>query len=59
MVRINPAYANDQQVAVIECLEDPDESMKVKSMELLYVMCRPANVEVCSVMNNVTMIIDF
>lgn len=46
IVRINPKFANEHQVAVIDCLEDPDETLKKKTLELLYKMTKPNNVEV-------------
>mmetsp|Transcript_39384 Transcript_39384/g.111611 ORF Transcript_39384/g.111611 Transcript_39384/m.111611 type:complete len:951 (-) Transcript_39384:233-3085(-) len=46
VVAINPKYAQEQQMAVIDCLEDPDESLKRKTLELLYKMTKPNNVEV-------------
>lgn len=46
VVAINPKYAQEQQMAVIDCLEDPDESLKKKTLELLYKMTKPSNVEV-------------
>ncbi len=46
IVRINPKYATEHQMAVIECLEDPDVTLKKKTLELLYKMTKPDNVEV-------------
>jgi len=46
VVAINPKYAQEQQMAVIDCLEDPDDSLKKKTLELLYKMTKPGNVEV-------------
>lgn len=46
IVRINAKYANEHQLAVIDCLEDPDESLKRKTLELLFKMTNPNNVEV-------------
>lgn len=48
IVRINSNYANEHQLAVIDCLEDPDETLKKKTLELLFKMTSPNNVEVGS-----------
>mmetsp|Transcript_47898 Transcript_47898/g.89251 ORF Transcript_47898/g.89251 Transcript_47898/m.89251 type:complete len:978 (-) Transcript_47898:454-3387(-) len=46
VVRINSKYAVEHQMAVIDCLEDPDDTLKRKTMGLLYQMTKPGNVEV-------------
>lgn len=50
-VRINSKYAVEHQMAVIDCLEDPDDTLKRKTMGLLYQMTKPGNVEVRPPMN--------
>ncbi|URD78533.1 AP-4 complex subunit [Musa troglodytarum] len=46
LIRINPDIAEEHQLAVIDCLEDPDDTLKRKTFELLYKMTKPTNVEV-------------
>ena len=46
IVRINAKYAAEHQMAVIDCLEDPDETLKNKTLQLLHKMTKPGNVEV-------------
>ncbi len=45
IVRDHPQYAADHQMAVIDCLEDPDETLKRKTLGLLYKMTNGVNVE--------------
>ena len=45
LVRVAPALAADHQLAVIDCLEDCDESLRSATLGLLCKMARPANVE--------------
>ena len=54
IVRINPKYAAEHQLAVIDCLEDPDDMLKKKTLELLYKMTKPNNVEVRMVTTCIT-----
>jgi AP-4 complex subunit epsilon-1 len=46
IVQINPAYAIQHQIHVINCLQDPDESIQRKTLTLLYAMTNPKNVTV-------------
>jgi len=46
IVKINPQHAHEHQLAVVNCLEDPDDTLKLKTLELLYKMTRTNNVEV-------------
>jgi hypothetical protein len=46
IVKISPQYAQQHQLAVVDCLEDPDDTLKLKTLELLYRMTKANNVEV-------------
>eukprot|EP01065_Artemidia_motanka_P047938 TRINITY_DN7608_c0_g4_i1.p1 TRINITY_DN7608_c0_g4~~TRINITY_DN7608_c0_g4_i1.p1 ORF type:complete len:1023 (+),score=422.67 TRINITY_DN7608_c0_g4_i1:112-3069(+) len=46
IVLINPAYAVEHQHIVIDCLEDHDETIRRKTLDLLYAMTNENNVEV-------------
>ncbi|KAI5002942.1 hypothetical protein ZWY2020_027592 [Hordeum vulgare] len=46
LIKINADIAEQHQLAVIDCLEDPDDTLKRKTFELLYKMTKSTNVEV-------------
>ncbi|KAF8821991.1 adapter-related protein [Cardiosporidium cionae] len=46
IVQVNPSYATHHQLAVVDCLEDPDETLKRRTLELLYKMTNSKNVVV-------------
>ena len=45
IVENQPQYATQHQLAVMDCLEDSDETLQRKTLDLLYRMTNPVNVE--------------
>jgi AP-4 complex subunit epsilon-1 len=45
IVETHPQYAAQHQMAVMDCLEDGDETLQRKTLDLLYAMTNPVNVE--------------
>lgn len=48
IVESHPQYAAQHQIAVMDCLEDSDETLQRKTLDLLYRMTNPVNVEFIS-----------
>ncbi|KAK4748751.1 hypothetical protein SAY87_015337 [Trapa incisa] len=46
LIKLSPDAAEQHQLAVIDCLEDPDDTLKRKTFELLQKMTKSSNVEV-------------
>ncbi|KAL2901088.1 AP-4 complex subunit epsilon [Bienertia sinuspersici] len=46
LIKLSPEVAEQHQLAVIDCLEDPDDTLKRKTFELLFKMTKSSNVEV-------------
>jgi len=45
IVESHPQYAAQHQMSVMDCLEDSDETLQRKTLDLLYRMTNPVNVE--------------
>lgn len=45
IVETHPQYAAQHQMSVMDCLEDSDETLQRKTLDLLYRMTNPVNVE--------------
>ncbi len=45
IVKIDPKCALNYQTLVVDCLEDTDDTMKVKTLDLLFKMTNKQNVE--------------
>lgn len=48
IVETHPQYAAQHQMSVMDCLEDQDETLQRKTLDLLYRMTNPINVEFIS-----------
>ena len=46
IVKINPKYSLRHQMIVVDCLEDTDETLKRKTLNLLYKMTNTSNIKV-------------
>ena len=45
IVKIDPKYTLDYQNMVVDCLEDADDTLKIRTLDLLFKMTNPQNVE--------------
>lgn len=45
IVKIDPKYTLQYQTLVVDCLEDTDDTLKIKTLDLLYTMTNSVNVE--------------
>uniref|UniRef100_A0A7S3UCP7 Clathrin/coatomer adaptor adaptin-like N-terminal domain-containing protein n=1 Tax=Picocystis salinarum TaxID=88271 RepID=A0A7S3UCP7_9CHLO len=46
IIQVDSAFVEQHQMTVIDCLEDPDDSLRKKTLELLEKMTSPDNVDV-------------
>lgn len=44
-MKIDPKYTLNYQTLVVDCLEDTDDTLKVKTLDLLFKMTNKQNVE--------------
>lgn len=45
IVKIDPKYTLEYQGLVVDCLEDTDDTLKIKTLDLLYKMTNNVNVQ--------------
>mmetsp|Transcript_10286 Transcript_10286/g.8840 ORF Transcript_10286/g.8840 Transcript_10286/m.8840 type:complete len:121 (-) Transcript_10286:1768-2130(-) len=45
IVNINPKYAVDHQMVIVDCLESKDETLKRETLDLLFKMTNSNNIE--------------
>lgn len=43
---VHPHFANEHQEIIMECLHHPDVSMRIQTLDLLYAMANPSNVQI-------------
>ncbi|XP_076356216.1 AP-4 complex subunit epsilon-1-like isoform X2 [Tachypleus tridentatus] len=49
--KLQDSFSTEHQDVVMECLQHPDETLHLKTLDLLYVICNPSNVHtVCAKM---------
>ena len=46
IMQVNPKYAIEHQMVVVDCLESNDETLKRETLELLFKMTNANNLEV-------------
>jgi AP-4 complex subunit epsilon-1 len=46
ITNVNPKFVLEHQMAVVNCLTDSDESLRKKTLDLMFAMCKTHNVEI-------------